>query len=269
MNLEPGALPGLVEQLCRGAYAGVHEGLVIRCLAQAARGAHTSRDLLKRARRALHQSYGAFAKQVDVAALRRGVAALGAAPGAAELAGWCQRELAAHPSTRERWAGGPDLWRRVLAGVGPVRRLVDLGCGLNPLFLPWMGLAPDIHYHAVEAGRDLVALVTAVLDAAGQAGTAEWADLLQWRPPSAVDLVLALKLVPTLEHQERGAGSTLLAAVPALWYVVSFPTRSLGGRSRGMPATYHEVARRLAADLGAQMSTVETPLETFYVLHRG
>ena len=49
-----------------------------------------------------------------------------------------------------------------------------------------------------------------------------------------------MKLLPVLEQQKKGAGIRLLAAVPAHWRVVTFPLRTLGGRSVGMERHYSD-----------------------------
>ncbi len=62
------------------------------------------------------------------------------------------------------------------------------------------------------------------------------------------DLALLLKAIPCLEQVDKEAGRRLLDQVRADYLLVSFPVHSLGGRSKGMPATYEEHFRNLVAD---------------------
>jgi len=62
-------------------------------------------------------------------------------------------------------------------------------------------------------------------------------------------VVLLLKLVPLLDRQEPSAAARLLGALDARHVVISFPTSSLGGRRRGMEATYRRRLDELVAAL--------------------
>ena len=69
-------------------------------------------------------------------------------------------------------------------------------------------------------------------------GEAFVCDLVEGAPEQRADVALALKLLPVLEQRIKGASLALLRAVNAPHIVVSFPTQSLGGRSRGMAQNY-------------------------------
>ena len=79
-------------------------------------------------------------------------------------------------------------------------------------------------------------------------------------------MALLLKLLPLLERQRSGAALEAMGAVDAEYLVVSFPTRTLGGRGVGMAAHYgawmaeHMPPNRRVAD------SFETGSELFYIL---
>ena len=53
-------------------------------------------------------------------------------------------------------------------------------------------------------------------------------------------MALLFKLLPLLERQRTGSAMDVMNAVDAGWLVVSFPTRTLGGRNVGMAAQYSD-----------------------------
>jgi 16S rRNA (guanine(1405)-N(7))-methyltransferase len=146
--------------------------------------------------------------------------------------------------------------------------VLDVGCGLAPLSVPWQDLPPGARYAGVDIDAGLVELVRAALDRIGIEHDIRVGDALDRAPLPESDVALALKLLPTLERQAAGAGLALLDRLPAAKLVVSFPTRSLGGRARGMEANY---SRDFEAQLALRpwsADCFELPGELVYVLQR-
>jgi 16S rRNA (guanine(1405)-N(7))-methyltransferase len=146
-------------------------------------------------------------------------------------------------------------------------RLLDLGCGLGPLALPWMGLAPTATYVAVDVDRRMLDQVAAFLALVGQPHETRALDLGAGTPTDRADVALLLKLVPTLDRQDPAAASRLLGALDVSYAVVSFPARSLGGRGKGMEDTYRGRLDRLANEARASVvAEPSVPNELVFVL---
>jgi 16S rRNA (guanine(1405)-N(7))-methyltransferase len=163
-----------------------------------------------------------------------------------------------HASTRERL---PHL-EPFFAGIwdvtgGPPQRLADLGCGLGPLALPWMGLSPTARVVAVDVDAAQLGMVEAFLALVDQPHATVLADLAVVPPPSEpFDAALLLKLVPLLDRRDAAAASGLLRTLDARHAVVSFPARSLGGRGKGMEGTYRRRLEALVRDLEERVTAV-------------
>src|SRR5215213_1277631 len=71
----------------------------------------------------------------------------------------CLTIMRHHASTRERLPILESFYATTLASLGPVRSVLDLACGLNPLALPWMPLAPDSCYYACDIYADMIAFL--------------------------------------------------------------------------------------------------------------
>lgn len=168
----------------------------------------------------------------------------------AAVAAACRTIMGHHASTRERLPILDRFYREIFAVVPPVGRLLDLACGLNPLAAPWMGLPANGFYQACDLYADLGAFLGEALPLLGCPGAAAVCDLSDAPPPWPADAALVLKTLPVLEQIRRGAARELLEAVRAPCLVVSFPTRSLGGRNVGMADSYAAMLRGICDPAG-------------------
>lgn len=151
----------------------------------------------------------------------------------------CKHILSYHTSTKERLPFLEQFYRTILADLAPISSMLDLACGFNPLAIPWMPLVPEIEYYAYDIHRDMINFLNAAMALLGIRGSARVCDVLESCPEHEVDVALILKTLPCLEQVDKQAGSRLLQAIHAKHVVISFPVRSLGGRSKGM-ARYYE-----------------------------
>jgi len=220
-------------------------------------------------RRRLHQIYGAFDREMDYeAAYRRLEAACGAGSDE-EIRAVCRELLSRHSSTAERLPILDRFYPAIWEVTGRPTTLLDLGCGLNPLALPWMSLLPDTRYIALDIAADRVHFLNRYLALAGLQPLARCQDLLVHPPDDAADVALLLKMSPSLERQEKGATLRLMEQLRAPFIVVSFAVKSLGGRQKGMVEHYRQQFLGWAA--ARQWSVEQLLFETelvFIVKHR-
>ncbi|HEU5098089.1 MAG TPA: 16S rRNA methyltransferase [Roseiflexaceae bacterium] len=185
-----------------------------------------------------------------------------------ELAQACLTIMRYHASTRERLPILRDFYATTLASLGPLRSVLDLACGLNPLALPWMPLAPDASYYACDIYADMIAFLDQFFALAGVRGQARVCDLVAAAPAEPADLALVLKALPPLEQQARNAGRDLLRALNARHILVSFPARSLGGRGKGMAENYELRFQALAEAEGWPVERFVFPTELAFLVRK-
>lgn len=277
MSGEREVLDRLVAQILSSRkYASVAPEVVRRVAEEAIGATKSEREAAKRARRKLHQAHGAFGHAADQGRIEELVSAIEALPREPRAA-WSEavrvasREiLGFHASTAERLPFLEELYGAVLApSLGPGARVLDLGSGLNPFAIPWMGLPADCEYHAVDVDTKLAVLVGRYLAALGRSGSAATADILAREIPRGPwDAVLLLKMVPTLERQERGSASRLIGSLDAARIVVSFPRASLGGRRKGMDAQYEALMETVVEGAGLDVERHAWAGESVYVCRR-
>lgn len=202
--------------------------------------------LVKATKRGLHQICGAFEQSPDYEAAYQQLEAAYRAGTKTEIEAACRCVLALHSSTRERLPILDQFYTWIFQVTGQPGSILDLGCGLNPVALPWMGLAPGSRYAALDIDAAGIQLVNRYLLLAGFEPLARRQDVLTQPPESPVDVALLLKTSSTLERQEKGATVRLVEALRAPFVVVSFAVKSLGGREKGMGAHYRRQFQAMA-----------------------
>jgi 16S rRNA (guanine(1405)-N(7))-methyltransferase len=256
----------VVERVLRSSrYRDVDRGLLTRLADEEVRRARSTDDAVKRVKRRLHQAVGAFRGATGPDAIASAWTGDLDAPA---FRAACADALRGHASTRERVAHLDDFYARIWAVTGVPRRVLDAGCGLNPLTLPWMGLAADATYLASDVDRRPLARVATFLELVGQPHAVEARDLVTSPPTDDGDVALMLKVVTTLDRQDPDAAARLLRALRVRHAVVSFPRRSLAGRGKGMELTYRDRLERLVADVGRVRAVAEAsvPNELVFAL---
>jgi 16S rRNA (guanine(1405)-N(7))-methyltransferase len=202
----------------------------------------------KATKRRLHQVYGAFEQNFDYEAAYQRLQDAYEMDSDDEIQAACRHVMGQHSSTRERLPILDQFYRDIFAITGQPSLLLDLGCGLNPLALPWMdrippqgsGQAPRIRYVPLDIDADRVRFLNRYLALVGLEPLARCQDILSHPPNDAADVALLLKMSPTLERQEPGATLALIEQLTAPYVVVSFAVKSLGGREKGMAEHYQQ-----------------------------
>lgn len=227
-----------------------------------------SADAIKRTKRALHQVFGAYLpKPPRYEKLLRRIDEAGDDGTARRDA--LRHAMGQHASTRERLDHLDEFYGALRERIEPPRSVLDLACGLNPLAMPWLGWGAGVTYHAWDIDHAMVAFVGAALEHLGADPQPAVVDLLAVPRWPAVDVAFVLKTLPCLEQQRPGASEALLASIEARTVVVTFPTRSLGGRAKGMGQTYASRFEPLLAAAGDRLESFEAGPELVYVIERG
>lgn len=243
-------------------YRDVCPDTVRRVWSECERRYRKPKDVEKAAREALHGITGAFMSPDEARHLAWDMQAWSVDKTDSSL----ERMLSRHASTRERLplSDMDTLYDRLFSTTGRPRSVLDLACGINPLYLGARGIETagvDISGSAVEA-------VNRFREVYGMPVTALCADLLcpGSIPGERFDVALMFKLLPLLERQRTGAAVDVMNAVHAEALIVSFPTRTLGGRNVGMAGNYSAWMEDHMPPGRAAVGQFETNNELFYIL---
>lgn len=250
-------------------YRAIHPGLVRRIAAQELSKGRKAKETVKAVRNKLHQIGGAYQETpIDYAKLISELEPLSNRLDDPGLQAFCRKAMRLHASTRERLPILEQIFARALAPFAPLRSLLDLACGLNPLALPWMPLAADAPYYACDIYSDQIDFLNRFLAHVGQPGRAGLCDLTAELPAQPVQVALLLKTIPCLEQIDRSIAPRLLEGIPAEHLLVSFPAHSLGGRGKGMVENYEAHFMELVAGRAWKIRRYEFGSELAFVASR-
>ncbi len=223
------------------------------------------REVLKAAKRKLHQTYAAYLDQVDLSRVEALLDELPEAPTNDVLRRFGRETLSGHASSAERLPFLDAFYHDLFQVTGIPETMQDVACGLGPFGIPWMGTNRPARYHAYEIDCRLTGLINRYFGALDLPQLAECRDVLVSPPTVEVDLTLLLKSVPCLEQQEKNSAIALLRKVRSRWVAVSFPTESLGGRNVGMRRSYDTLMAHIASELDVSPTELGYATETVYL----
>ena len=220
-------------------YRDLCQELVARIGARELQVRRSPKEALKETRNSLHQIAGAYLAcrpRYD-----RWLETFTAARASENSDDWpetCARMMRLHASTAERLPYVSEFYAALFDGLPPVRSVLDLACGFNPLAISQMPLAPNAAYYALDIYGDMMRFFADYFTLAQINGTAQTADVAAGTEFPETDIALILKFLPVLEQQERGSSLRFLQNIPAKILIVSFPTRTLAGYHKGMAESY-------------------------------
>jgi 16S rRNA (guanine(1405)-N(7))-methyltransferase len=202
------------------------------------------KEAIKAVKSKLHQVAGAY--QTPGIDFEHALATLEAAESQDAWRKACRQLMGLHASTRERLPILDSFFYTALGDIPAPQRVMDIACGLNALAISWMPLSEQSTYVAYDIYGDLMAFLQRYMTLAGMNGRAEVRDVVNNPPGEEVDLALLLKTLPCLEQLEKGVSERLLDSIRARYLLISYPVSSLGGRRKGMVATYDAQFEALA-----------------------
>ena len=269
-------LDQLTEQVLQGAkYREIAPELVRRIGAQELEKRRSLKEAVKATKNKLHQVGGAYQqskinyeKSLDL--LRETAASTGSGQALShpnQLRATCHQLMQAHASTRERLPILDDFYETIFANLPPVRTVLDLACGLNPLAYPWLPLPDDVQFTAVDIYSDMLNFIQGFFEIVGVNGRTQQRDIIGNPPTEPYDLILLLKTLPCLEQVDKNAAVNLLEKLNGRFLLISYPAQSLGGRSKGMVENYTEQFMGLANGRNWQVSRFEFATELAFLVN--
>lgn len=268
-------LETLTVQVLHGAkYREIAPALVRRIGAQELAKRRSLKEAVKATKNKLHQVGGAYQPgRIDygkgLEMLREMATSTSLSTGVSspdQLRAACDQLMHAHASTRERLPILDEFYQTTLADLPPIRTVLDLACGLNPLAYPWLPLPPDVQYTAVDIYSDMLHFIQQFFAIVGINGRTEQRDIIGNPPTEPADLILLLKTLPCLEQVDRQAAANLIDALNGRFLLISYPAQSLGGRSKGMVENYTRQFEALADGRSWQVQKFEFATELAFLV---
>lgn len=231
---------------------------------------YDAKKAVKAAKNKLHQVYGAYFEKMNPDKIREQMDKLAGtgSPDETALKTAALTIMKHHTSTAERMPFMEQFYRDLFARIGKPRKILDLACGLNPFSAPWMGLEPGAEYIAIDIDTRLMVAIRTFFKYLEGSYVARCSDILVSLPQEEeeADVVFLLKTLPCLEQQEKGISEKLISSLKTKYMVISFPSKSLTGKAKGMAGHYGRFISGILEKMGLGYFKMEYANEVFYIV---
>jgi 16S rRNA (guanine(1405)-N(7))-methyltransferase len=248
-------------------YRHVHPELITSLIREEIAKGRSEKEILKAVTGRLHQVGAAyFQRKPEYEIWSQRLAELPHDIQSNEVKSFCLEMMRSHSSTSERLPIIEKFFKETLADIAPLKSILDLACGLNPLATVWMPLASDAQYFGCDIFSDMTGFLNGFFAHVNLDGRFTTCNLTEMRFPNKAQVAFLLKTLPCLEQIDKGIGAELLERIPADHLLISYPVRSLGGRAKGMGKTYETQFNELAAVKGWKFERFEFSSELAFLV---
>jgi 16S rRNA (guanine(1405)-N(7))-methyltransferase len=222
-------------------YRKINQDFVRRICKQVIDKGLSEKAAVKAIRNKLHQVGRAYFKQdIPYQQIMESLPKLPRKITADKVKEMCIKTMRLHASTAERVSILETFFTTCLAPIIPIKSVLDLACGLNPLAIPWMTLADNFTYYACDIFTDMLAFIEAFFQHFEINARAQTCDLFGGVPQKQTQVAFLLKSIPCLEQVEKDSTLAILDDIPSEHVLISFPIHSLGGKKKGMQTFYRD-----------------------------
>lgn len=176
--------------------------------------------------------------------------------------------LEQHQSTKERLSSFQEIYKKALKQKN--LRILDLGCGYNPLFFLLLNtkincVAIDINSKELETLKEIYQKNNEEIQTIQADITSQETQKQIEKISKNIDVTLMLKLLDSLETKKRGTTKELLNKTNSKEILISFATKTIGGKKeiKGERKWFQEALNKSKYKL---KETIETRNEKYYVL---
>ncbi len=224
------------------------------------------RKIIKLTREKLHRSYGVF--QIEDKSKGYGlIDELKNEENEHEIYSIHRMLLSMAVSTKERLPFYEDLYGQIFKITGWPKSILDLGCGLNPMSFPFMGLE-EADYRAYDINEDDINLLNKYFEAMGDDlhGKAELFTFGQKKEFPRADVCFLFKIIDILDRKGHKKSEELIKNLKCKFIVASFSTKTVSGKS--MRHSYRGWMDRMLERLGYKFEILRFENEIFYVIKK-
>lgn len=182
----------------------------------------------------------------------------------------CSRIMQLHSSTAERQNDIENIYDYLSSYITNESSVMDIGCGFNPFAIPYLAHMPQ-SYIALDINTETINLIQQFFELLKKPRLiyySEVFDVAPSTPTKPIDVALLLKILPLLQQQKKGRGFSLLDELSFEIAVVSFPTKSLTGKQKGMEAFYTNLLEDSIPSSIEIMDRKTFSNEMFYILKK-
>lgn len=141
--------------------------------------------------------------------------------------------LELHKSSKERLPFYEEIYEKIFSVIGKPETIMDLACGYNPISYPFMKINCSIK--AIDISKEDMKFLEEYFKAQNIKGEGIALDLtkdsaLENISKMEAEACFLFKALDSIETRKRNFSKSLIDKINCKWLVISFPTKSLGGK---------------------------------------
>jgi 16S rRNA (guanine(1405)-N(7))-methyltransferase len=178
--------------------------------------------------------------------------------------------LSTSVSAKERLNDYSKLYKKIFSITGKPQSIIDLGCGLNPVSLPYMGINSCI-YHAYDIDENDIAFLNRYFGLmkhySNIKGTASVLNLKNnlLKIPKA-DICFLFKVFDVIEKDNHKLSESIIKSLNCKYIIVSFSTKTVSGKHMNHP--YRGWIERMLERINLKYEKISLENEVFYIIIR-
>ena len=131
-----------------------------------------------------------------------------------------------------------------------------------------MPVSANVSYIGVDIYQDMIDFLGLFSTHFQLNHTFSVGNIINSIPREKVHVAFLLKTIPCLEQVDKNIGTKLLENIAAENILVSFPSRSLTGKSKGMATNYEAHFRQLISGKNWRVTKSEFPNEIAFLIQK-
>ena len=179
--------------------------------------------------------------------------------------------LETHISTKERLPLYEEIYKKIFAEIGVPTSILDIGCGLNPISIPYMNFdskkLKKIEYFASELGSEDLKIINFFFEKFGINGKTFDCDIVhdyEKLKDYKCDVCFAFKLFDVLETQKENIGYEIIESLNCKYLVSSFALKNI--KQETMKREKVHYFERFLTKLGLSFDSFLMGGELFYIV---
>lgn len=181
--------------------------------------------------------------------------------------------LSTSVSAKERIKEYPELYKKIFNITGKPKKIIDLGCGLNPVSYPYIGVY-DLTYHAYDIDEKDIDFLNryfnsirnySKLKAKAAVANLKNIDFIKNIPKA--DICFMFKFLDVIEKKGHKLSEEIIKSLNSKYLVVSFSTKTVSNKKMNHP--YRGWIERMLTRINLKFERIETENEDFYIIKTG
>lgn len=250
-------------------YANIDRDLIRWVVLRKSRKYSKEDEIIRSSRSQLHQAAGCYvSSSLQYSRLLDQLHDLPRLVTDTKIKEWCHSCMQLHSSSAERLSILGTFYEQIFNNLPKINSILDIGCGFNPLAIPWMPGNIQFEYIAADIFIDQSHFLNHFFNHCNVNATASILNIMGDLLINSVDVVFLFKLLPIIEQLENNYTIPFLQKINAPNLVITYPVKSLGGKNKGMRDNYANQFQKFTDQFQWSYTRIDFESELVFIVKR-